>query len=139
MFNYTNQWKTYSNYFKIKTQPLLLLQINSSLTWGSLNLFVLFSEWNSFLREFFNRVSRMVIGSVNIRTMHKYSRKKMLQITKKHFVFTKFCIIPFHASSFFLYPLENSENLWFSDVFRRYRKKPEAWNRITKYVSINSF
>ena len=29
---------------------------------------------------------------------------------------------PFHATGFFLYPLKTLENLWFSDVFRVYRK-----------------
>ena len=29
---------------------------------------------------------------------------------------------PFHTTGFFLYPLKTLENLWFSDVFRVYRK-----------------
>ena len=35
---------------------------------------------------------------------------------------------PFHANGLFLYPLKKSENLWFSNVFRGYRKRPVAWN-----------
>ena len=35
-------------------------------------------------------------------------------------------INPFHATGIFLYPLKKSENLWFSDVFRGYRKRPVA-------------
>ena len=35
---------------------------------------------------------------------------------------------PFHATGLFLYPLKTSENPWFSDVFRRYGKRPVAWN-----------
>ena len=35
---------------------------------------------------------------------------------------------PFHATGFFLYLLKASENLWFSDVFRGYRKRTVAWN-----------
>ena len=35
-------------------------------------------------------------------------------------------INPFNATTFFLYPLETSENLWFSDVSRGYRKKAVA-------------
>ena len=33
-----------------------------------------------------------------------------------------------HATGHFLCPLKTSEKLWFSDVFRRYRKRPVAWN-----------
>ena len=32
----------------------------------------------------------------------------------------------FHATGLFLYPLKTSEILWFSDVFRGYRKRPVA-------------
>ena len=35
---------------------------------------------------------------------------------------------PFYATGLFLYPLKASENLWFSDVFKKYRKRPVAWN-----------
>ena len=35
-------------------------------------------------------------------------------------------IYPFHATGLFLYPLKTSENLWLSDVFRGYRKRPVA-------------
>ena len=31
---------------------------------------------------------------------------------------------PFHVTGLFLYFLKTSENLWFSDVFRGYRKRP---------------
>ena len=34
-----------------------------------------------------------------------------------------------------LHPLKISENLWFSDVFRRYRKRSVAWNGLTYSVS----
>ena len=34
----------------------------------------------------------------------------------------------FHVTSLFLYPLKTSENLWFSDVLREYRKKYVTWN-----------
>ena len=35
---------------------------------------------------------------------------------------------PFQANVPFLYPLKTSENLWFSDVSRGYRKGTLAWN-----------
>ena len=35
---------------------------------------------------------------------------------------------PFHATGLFLYLLKTSENLWFSDTFREYRKRPVAWS-----------
>ena len=38
------------------------------------------------------------------------------------FIFTEELINSFHATCLFLYPLKTSENLWFSDVFRGYRK-----------------
>ena len=31
---------------------------------------------------------------------------------------------PFYVNGLFLYPLETSENRWFSDVSRGYRKRP---------------
>ena len=33
---------------------------------------------------------------------------------------------PLHATGLFLYPLKTSEILWFSDVFRGYKKRPVA-------------
>ena len=42
---------------------------------------------------------------------------------------------PFHATGLFLYPLKISENLWFSYVFRGYRKRPVTWNRLVGYVT----
>ena len=35
----------------------------------------------------------------------------------------------FHATGLFQYPLKTFENLWLSDDFRLYRKKPMPWNR----------
>ena len=37
-------------------------------------------------------------------------------------------INPFYATGLFLYPRKTSENLWFSDVFKGYKKRPVAWN-----------
>ena len=34
----------------------------------------------------------------------------------------------FYATGLFLYLLKKSENIWFSAVFRGYRKRPVAWN-----------
>ena len=34
----------------------------------------------------------------------------------------------FHAAGLFLYPLKTPENLWFSDIFRGYKKRLVAWN-----------
>ena len=45
---------------------------------------------------------------------------------KCYFVFALFLNL-FYATGLFLYPL-SVENLWFSDVFRGYRKKPVEWN-----------
>ena len=38
---------------------------------------------------------------------------------------------PLHATGLFLYPLKTWENQRFSDVFRRHRKRPVAWNGLT--------
>ena len=46
-------------------------------------------------------------------------------------------INPFHATGLFLYPLKTSENLWFFDVSRGYRKKPVAWNRLIYEMPLN--
>ena len=35
---------------------------------------------------------------------------------------------PYHAFGLFLCLLKTSENLWFSDAFRGYRKRPVEWN-----------
>ena len=42
----------------------------------------------------------------------------------------------FHATIFSLYPLKTSENQRFSDVFRRYRKRPVAWNRLIEIHTV---
>ena len=41
---------------------------------------------------------------------------------------SKIFINPFQATDPFLYPLKTSENLWFSDVFKGYRKRSLAKN-----------
>ena len=38
----------------------------------------------------------------------------------------------FHVTGFLLYPPEDIENLWFSDVFRGYSKRPVALNGLSK-------
>ena len=43
---------------------------------------------------------------------------------------TPFSFNPFHATDLFWYPLETSENLWFSDVFRGYQKRSVVWNEL---------
>ena len=42
--------------------------------------------------------------------------------------------ISYHWS--FLYPLETSVNLWFSDVFRGYRKTPVKWSGLTSIFDV---
>ena len=37
---------------------------------------------------------------------------------------------PFYATGLFLYPLKKTENLWFSDVLRWYRKRLVAQNEL---------
>ena len=45
----------------------------------------------------------------------------------------------FHAIGLLLYPHKTSANLWFSDVFRGYKKRPVAWNELTKFDFIDWF
>ena len=46
--------------------------------------------------------------------------KLTAQINSKFYV----VIYSFHTSGLFPYPLKTSENLWFAEVFRGYRKRP---------------
>ena len=48
-------------------------------------------------------------------------------------------INPFHVIGLFPYPLKISENQRFSDVFRRYRKRPWTWNGLIHFRSIFLF
>ena len=45
----------------------------------------------------------------------------------------------FRATGLFLYPLKTSENIWFSDVFRGYRKRLVACNGLNdkKLIEFN--
>ena len=45
-------------------------------------------------------------------------------------------IKPFHATDLFLYPLKISKNLWFSDVFKGYRKRSVACNGLIKHLAV---
>ena len=51
---------------------------------------------------------------------------KVAKFQKQPFVDVLFN--PFDATGLFLYPLKISKNIWFSDVFRGYRKRPGACN-----------
>ena len=45
----------------------------------------------------------------------------------------------FCANISFLYPLKMSENIWFSDVFNRYRNGTSIWNTVNmQHISINA-
>ena len=51
---------------------------------------------------------------------------------------------PFHTTDLFWYPQKTSENLWFSNVFKGYQKRPVAWNGLITTIektinSINHF
>ena len=43
-------------------------------------------------------------------------------------------INPFHAAGLFRSFVKTSENFWFSVVFREYRKRPVAWNRLINLI-----
>ena len=46
---------------------------------------------------------------------------------------------PFYVTGLFLYLLNTSENPWFPNVFRGFRKKPVAWNELNKWkISLTS-
>ena len=44
---------------------------------------------------------------------------------------------PFHATGLFLYPQKKSEKLWFSDIFRKYRRRPVVGNGLGCYTALN--
>ena len=44
----------------------------------------------------------------------------------------------FHVTGLFLYPLK-TENLWFSDVFRGYRKRSMAWTRLILFIYLSEY
>ena len=56
----------------------------------------------------------------------------ILQI--QHISKSIFTINSFHATRLFRYPLKTSENLWFSEAFREYRKRPVARNGLTQDI-----
>ena len=45
-------------------------------------------------------------------------------------------INPFHAAGLFEYPQKTSQNFWFPDVFREYRKRPVGRNGLTANIHI---
>ena len=45
-----------------------------------------------------------------------------------------FYINPFPGTGLILYPLKTSEDQRFSDIFRRYRKKPVAYNGLNRNI-----
>ena len=52
---------------------------------------------------------------------------------------TKFNFInPCRATGLFRYPPKKSENQRFSDVFRRYGKRPVAWNGLMPHTTLNN-
>ena len=66
---------------------------------------------------------------INIRTIERFDWLRALSkvnVYEKGFPFTHLLLKPFHATGLFLCPLKTSEHLWFSDVFRGYRKRPVA-------------
>ena len=44
-----------------------------------------------------------------------------------------------HATGLFLYPLKTLENLWFSDVFRGYTKRPVTWKTVSNFKWVFPF
>ena len=77
---------------------------------------VLFNEHNAFNSEILkmneNAIARVLLLDNTGFTIDMNLR---IIIPSTHF------INPFKSNVTFLYPLETSENLWFSDVFRGYR------------------
>ena len=83
--------------------------------------------------------------------LHIYCFAILIRLFNLIFQHQYFCycwrfINPFLPTCLFLYPLKTSENLWFSDVFRGYRKRPVTWNEFKcswkihcKILSVNYF
>ena len=65
----------------------------------------------------------------------KFSIKNIVGVVQWTLVWLLYCSLStFHATGLLLYPLKTSENLWFSDVFRGYRKGPVTWNGLNQYI-----
>ena len=50
-----------------------------------------------------------------------------------------FLINQFHTTSFFLYILKISENIWFSDILRGYGKRPVTWSRLKGKTFVQNY
>ena len=64
------------------------------------------------------------------------SEQKLFGFGEKKTFLTS-CLTHFMPLIFYQYALKASENLWCSDVFRGYRKKPVAWNGLDRYSVFN--
>ena len=92
----------------------LQLKFTSKYTfWGS--YFLLTGKRNAF--KFKNKDTKITLIFLAILKCYK-------QMLWRQLLF----LTHFMPLVFFLYPLKTSENLWLSDVFRGYRKRPVAWN-----------
>ena len=81
-------------------------------------------------------ISEMVKLIQRIQTMKEYSisSPRILKLTDFSLVVLKpFLLVnTFHATGLFLHAQKKSESLWFSDVYRGYRKRPVTWNGLNK-------
>ena len=83
--------------------------------WRQLTLKAFFTFTEEILDEKFHFLCQKIVSMRNI---------LLSTLNFRQYTF----INPFHATGLFWYPLKTSENLWFSDVFRGYRKRPVARN-----------
>ena len=86
-------------------------------------------ELTPYLDFFTRRQSPTAVSLPNIILRNnKYFGNYLVLVIKSTFGFNN----SFQVNVLFLYPQKTSEKLWFSDVFRGYRKGTLAWYRLNK-------
>ena len=91
-----------------------------------------FNDFNSILHTLGSSVTGFYIFQASVKNIGSGKIQENMYFSS--FVFsrkkitTRYSINTSHATGLFLQPLKRSENLWFSDVFRRHRKRPVAWD-----------
>ena len=81
-----------------------------------------------------SNISEMVKIIQSIQSMKEYSVSslRILKLTDFSLLKPFLLVNTFHVTGLFLHALKKSESLWFSDVYRGYRKRPVTWNGLNK-------
>ena len=108
--------------------------------WKSRLVFISFYSFWMFVNKLFTYLTCLYLKALKVfsceifDTLFSCEDDDIGRFSNLHYTFI-YVINPFHATGLFLYPLETSEKLWFSDVFRGYRKRLVAWNGLSTAFS----